>query len=132
MTAPSLTIARYMVTNVTTLPPDLEINHAIALLLGKALSGAPILDESGALIGILTKKDCFKATLNASYYQQWGGVVSDYMSRKVETLDAGLDLLSAAQRFLDTPYRRFPVMREGEMVGLLSRSDLLRAFSEMW
>lgn len=132
MTAPALTVARYMKAEVVTLTPDLEINHAVALLLDKAISGAPVLDQSRTLVGILTKKDCFKAALNASYYQQWGGVVSDYMSRDVETLDAELDIIDAAQRFLDSPYRRFPVMREGTMVGLLSRTDLLMAFNAMW
>ncbi|MCD7059368.1 CBS domain-containing protein [Pelagibacterium xiamenense] len=132
MTPPAGTIARYMTTDVISLAPDIEINRAIALLLTKRISGAPVLDRSRALVGILTKKDCFKAALNASYYQQWGGLVSDYMSGDVETLDAELDLIGAAQRFLTSTYRRFPVMREGEMVGLLSRTDLLRAFNAMW
>lgn len=122
------TIADYMVTDLVTLSPVLEINHAVALLLEKKISGAPVVDDTGDLVGILTKKDAFKAALNATYYKQWGGTVSQYMSKSVETLDADLDIVSAAEEFLSSPYRFFPVTREGQLIGLLSRSDLLRAF----
>lgn len=126
------TIADYMVREVVSLSPEMEINQAVARLLDRRISGAPVLDEVGELVGLLTKKDCFKAALNASYYQQWGGRVADYMSRNIETMDAGLDIVTAAGRFLETPYRRFPVTEEGRLVGLLSRSDLLRAFVDQW
>lgn len=126
------TVADYMVTDVVSFPPDLEINHAVARLLQHRISGAPILDHGGQLIGLLTKKDCFKAALNASYYQQWGGTVADYMSRSLDTMDADLDIVSAAEKFLASPYRRFPVMRDGEFAGIISRSDLLRAFADQW
>lgn len=123
------TIADYMVSDVVTLPPGLEINQALTLLLERKVSGAPVVDETGDLIGILTKKDGFRAALNATYYKQWGGTVSKYMSKTVETLDADLDVVTAAETFLSSPYRFFPVTREGRMVGILSRSDLLRAFA---
>lgn len=122
------TIADYMVTDLVTVSPTLEINHAVALLLDKKISGAPVVDETGDLVGILTKKDAFKAALNATYYKQWGGTVAQYMSKSVQTLDADLDIVSAAEEFLSSPYRFFPVARDERMVGILSRSDLLRAF----
>lgn len=130
MTSPA-TIGSFMVSDVITLTPDLEINHAVALLLDKQISGAPVLDATGDLVGILTKKDCFRAALNANYYKQWGGTVGQYMSASVHTLDVGLDVVSAAEAFLATPYRLFPVVANGRLVGLLSRSDLLRAFREI-
>jgi CBS domain-containing protein len=126
------TVADYMITEVVSFPPNLEINHAVAQLLQHRISGAPVLDHTGQLVGLLTKKDCFKAALNASYYQQWGGTVADYMSQELETMDADLDIVSAAEKFLGSPYRRFPVMRDGEFSGIISRSDLLRAFADQW
>ncbi len=84
------------------------------------------------LVGMLSKKDCLGAALNASYYQEWGGSVADYMSADVETLGADLDLVQAAERFLKSNYRRFPVMREGRLVGQISRADLLMAMAEQW
>ncbi len=125
-------IADYMATDLVTLPPEMEINRATAILLEKGYSGAPVVNGARKLVGVLSKKDCLRAALNASYYQEWGGSVADYMSSDVETLDADIDLVPAAERFLESNYRRFPVMREGRLVGQISRADLLRAISEQW
>lgn len=126
------TIADYMATDLLTLPPEMEINRAVAILLKKGYSGAPVVDRAMKLVGVLSKKDCLRAALNASYYHEWGGSVADYMSRDVETLDANLDLVQAAEQFLKSHYRRFPVMREGRLIGQISRADLLRAMAEQW
>lgn len=125
-------ISDYMVTELVTLSPEMEINRAMTVLLERAVSGAPVIDGKGELVGVLSQKDCLKAALNASYYQEWGGAVADYMTAAVETLDADLDIVEAAERFLGSNYRRFPVMVEGRMVGQISRADLLRALVESW
>lgn len=125
-------IRDYMATEVVTVSPDMEILRAMELLLERRFSGAPVVDEGGRLVGVLSKKDCLRAALNGSYHQEWGGVVADYMSKSVESLDANLDLVSAAERFLASHYRRFPVMEDGRMVGQISRADLLNALVQCW
>jgi CBS domain-containing protein len=132
MTAPIATVADCMVVDLITLAPEVEIVQAVSILLEKKVSGACVLDASGDLVGVLSKRDCLKAALNASYYKEWGGVVADYMSRDPETLEADLDLVDAAERMIASPYRRFPVMRAGHFVGQISRTDLLRALSAQW
>ncbi len=126
------TIADYMAKNLQTLSPEMEINHAMGILLDKRYSGAPVVDGAMKLVGMLSKKDCLRAALNASYHQEWGGSVADYMSTNVETLDADLDLVQAAEWFLKSNYRRFPVIRGGRLVGQISRADLLRSMAEQW
>jgi CBS domain-containing protein len=128
--SPRRSVADVMVADIVTLTQGIAINRALALLLERRISGAPVLDETGELTGILTKKDCFKAALHASYYMQWGGSVADYMSRHVTTMDADLDIVSAAETFLNEPYRIFPVLADGQLAGIVSRSDVLRAFLE--
>mgnify|MGYP001234840230 CR=1 FL=1 len=125
-------IRDYMATDLITLPPEMEINRAMKILLDERISGAPVVDDKGVLVGVLSKKDCFKAALNASYHQEWGGAVSDYMTSPVETLDANLDIVEAAERFLKSHYRRFPVLQEGRLAGQISRADLLKALIENW
>ena len=125
-------IRDYMVSDIVTVSPNMEIMRAMELLLERRFSGVPVVDEGGRLVGVLSKKDCLKAALNASYHQEWGGVVADYMSKSVETLDASLDLVSAAEWFLASHYRRFPVMEDGRMVGQISRADLLKALVQCW
>ncbi len=121
-----------MATDLITLSPEAEITQAMMVLLDAKISGAPVVDQDGRLCGVLSKKDCLKAALNASYYQDWGGAVKDYMQAPVETLDADLDVVEAAERFLASNYRRFPVLEGGELIGQVSRADILRALSKQW
>ena len=58
--------------------------------------------------------------------------VADYMSRDVEHIDAGSSVLEAAEKFLASRYRRFPVLRDGRLVGQVSRCDILRAIDEVY
>ena len=89
------------------------------------------LDDKGDLVGMLSELDCLKVALNAGYYGDWGGPVSDYMSTTVESVDADMNIVDLAQKFLDTGYRRFPVLRNHRLVGQISRRDALRALSEL-
>ncbi len=125
-------ISHYMATNLITLAPETEINQAMHILLERHISGAPVVDAAGGLVGVLSKKDCLKAALHASYYRDWGGSVADYMSKDVQTLDAGMDIVSAAEAFVASTFRRFPVMQDGRLVGQVSRADILRALGEQW
>ncbi len=125
-------VSDFMATDLVTLPVDMEINRAMHVLLDRRISGAPVVDGQGWLVGVLSKKDCLRAALQASYFREWGGTVADYMSGDVETLDADLDIVEGVTAFLASPHRRFPVLRDGRMVGQISRADVLRAMSDLW
>lgn len=125
-------IADCMTRDLTLLGPDIEILHAMNILLEKRISGAPVVDADGRLVGVLSKKDCLRAALHGTYYQEWGGRVANYMSVNPQTLDADVDLVTAAERFLNSEYRRFPVLRDGKLVGQISRADILRALLDNW
>ncbi len=132
MTKQILTVADCMQVDLVTLTDDMEIVAAVAVLLERRVSGACVLDGAGELVGVLSKRDCLKAALNASYYKQWGGVVRDYMSRNPETLAAELDLVDAAEHMIASSFRRFPVVRSGRFVGQISRTDVLEALAVQW
>ena len=126
------TIDDYMATDIISVRPDTDIYKAIKILLDNRISGAPVIDDNGKLIGILSKKDCLKVVFSASYYQDLGGRVSDHMSTDVETVDAGTSIIDLAERFLAGSYRRFPVVKRGNVVGIISRHDILKAIAEQW
>lgn len=126
------TIGDYMTRDLIKLTPDLEINKAMQLLLDCKISGAPVVDDTGELVGLLTKKDCLRAALEASYYRDWGKPVSAYMAQDVQTLDRSMDIFAACQVFLASPFRRFPVVEDERLVGQISRTDILRAMAENW
>jgi len=110
--------------------PETPIREAVAALVARDVSAAPVVGADGGLLGILTQRDCFRPALNASYYQQWSGTVADHASPDVITLDAGTDYVAAAEAFIERPFRAYPVMRGDRLVGMLHRGDLLRAFLE--
>lgn len=122
----------YMSTDLVTFGPDTDIHRAIKSLLRHEISGAPVIDGQGSLVGVLAIKDCLKVAFSASYHREWGGIVSDYMSGNVETIAAETDIVEVAEMFLKSRYRRFPVMERDRLVGQISRYDVLRALEELW
>ena len=132
MSKPIPLVDAYMARDLITFQPGDDIHLAMKVLLEKSISGAPVVDENGRLLGMLSQKDCFKVAFGASYHQDWGGPVSDYMSRGVETIEADTDIVKVAKIFLKGPYRRFPVMSNDRLVGQISRRDVLKALEELW
>lgn len=126
------TIDDFMATNVISLSPNTDIHQAIKILVGNRISGAPVLDEDGNLVGILSKKDCFKVAFSASYHRERGGPVSEYMTADVETVPSGTSIIEMAERFLKGTFRRFPVVGNGRVIGVISRHDILKAIEQQW
>ncbi|MCR9087600.1 MAG: CBS domain-containing protein [Rhodobacteraceae bacterium] len=125
-------VSDYMARDLISLSPEMEINHAMNVLLDNHISGAPVVDATGTLVGVLSKKDCLKAALDASYYRDWGRTVARYMSTDVQTIPAGMDIVTATEAFVSSAFRRFPVMENGRLVGQVSRADALRAMRDNW
>lgn len=130
----SVLVKDYMATNLTTFTPEMEISQAIKFLNTHKISGAPVVDEKGCLAGILSEKDCLKVALQSTYYEDWvGGVVSEYMTENVETVSDTASVVDLAEKFLSSSFKRFPVLNEeGDLVGQISRSDILRALDKLW
>jgi CBS domain-containing protein len=128
----SIKVRDYMAENLVTLSPDMEILRAIHLLVANRISGAPVVDGHGSLVGMLSEQDCMRVALNAGYHEEYGGHVGEYMSNDVHTVEADASILELAQRFIEGAYRRFPVVEEARLVGQISRRDVLRALEQLW
>ncbi len=124
-------VDQYMTRTLIQFSPEENIHAAAKTLLDKRISGAPVIDGSGELVGVLSKKDCLQVVYNASYHKDWGGRVEEYMSHDVRTIDSGADIIAVADLFVESSYRRFPVMENGRMIGQISRQDILRALYEI-
>ena len=127
----SVNVRDYMAASLVVLHPEMEILRAIHLLVENRISGAPVTDEHGNLVGVLSELDCMRVALNAGYYEQLGGQVAEYMSRDVRTVQADTSIITLAQMFLDSPYRRYPVLDDNRLVGQISRRDVLRALGAL-
>ena len=126
------TVDDYMARDLITFMPGDDIHTAVNVLLDERLSGAPVVDGRGRLVGVLSKKDCFEMVYSTSYHQEWGGRVEEYMTREVTTIESGTDIIKAADLFMSSGFRRFPILKNGRMTGQISRADLLRALEEHW
>jgi len=131
MNPKSALVRDYMARHLVSFSPDMDVLDAIHELVRHRIAGAPVVDEHGDLIGMLSELDCMKVALNAGYFSDRGGPVRDFMSTGVETVDADMSIVDLAQRFLDTGFRRFPVMRDNRLVGQISRRDILRALQQI-
>jgi CBS domain-containing protein len=127
MTKKSCVVKDYMARTLVTFKPDTDVLDAVHSLVKNRIAGAPVVDDAGNLLGMLSELDCMKIALHAGYHGDWGGPVSDYMSDGVETVDADMSIIDLAQVFIDSRYRRFPVMENNRLVGQISRRDVLRA-----
>jgi CBS domain-containing protein len=97
------------------------------ILIEHRVSGAPVVDARGNLLGVLTQRDCLRVAYAASYHQEPTGTVALYMSQPVETIPADLELVEMIGAFLRSPHRRFPVLEDNRVVGIVSRRDVLGA-----
>ncbi len=121
-------IEEYMDTVVPTLSPGDDIRAAVAFLLEHRVTGAPVVDESGALCGIVTEFDCLRVlTEGDASSDRPTGTVGDFMTRDAVTVDPSVDIYYAAGVFLRNRFRRLPVVRDGRVVGAITRFDILRA-----
>ena len=131
MNLKSCLVRDFMAGHLVTFKPDMDVLDAIHELVQHRIAGAPVVDDKGDLVGMLSELDCMRVALNAGYHQHWGGPVADFMTPNVEYVDAEMNIIDLAQKFLDSGFRRFPVLRNNRLVGQISRRDALRALSEL-
>jgi CBS domain-containing protein len=126
----------FMSRQVIVLKPEMMLHDAIKLLLDHRISGAPVVeavDDGQRVVGIISEHDCISTLTNGAFYGQTSAQVSDVMRSPVQTLAEDAGLFAAAERFLQTHFRLFPVLSaEGLLVGVVSRADVLRASKELW
>ena len=128
----SLDVKDYMATKLVTLHPDDDILVAAHTMIKHDISGAPVVDRQGELIGILTERDCMRAALQAEYYGTRGGPVRDYMSAEVVTVSPDESILVVAKMLTEGRFNRYPVVEHGRLVGHISRRDVMRALGQRY
>ena len=122
------TAADIMARSELTLPPDLDIYDALSLLLKRKLTGAPVVDASARLVGMLTEKDCLKVVVGGALDGIPAGRVADHMTTPAESILPTASIYDIVHIFLTRTFRKLPVVdAEGRVVGQVSRRDTLKA-----
>ena len=116
-----------MTKKLITFQPDMRVLAAIESLLKHKISGAPVVNENGNLVGVLSEIDCMSTIIQDLYYSDSGGSVEDFMSTEITTVNSEMGLVDLAEIFQKKHFRRLPVVDNGIMVGQVSRRDVLKA-----
>lgn len=139
--------ADIMTTSVVCIRPEATVLEAARLLLGERISALPVVDAAGRLQGIVSEGDLIHraeigseksisrwkalfeedATLARDYLKAHGRTVADVMSHPVVMVEEDTELSVVAARLDEFSIKRLPVMRDGKVVGIVSRANLLQA-----
>ena len=136
-----------MTQSTVTVGPDASIMHAIQMMLKRRISGLPVVDDTGALVGILTEGDLLRRAelgtqkrrprwiefligpgrLASEYVSACGRKVHEVMTTPVHTVTEDAPLTDVVKIMESRQVKRLPVVRNDEVVGIISRANLLRA-----
>lgn len=123
-------VSDYMSKNLITFKENQPIEDVIDTLIQNKISGGPVVNEKNELIGIISEGDCMKQISESRYYNlpiDKNNTVGKAMVKEVETIDGNMNIFDAANKFLTSRRRRFPIVENGKLVGLISQKDVLKA-----
>ena len=128
-----LLVKDIMTTNLILFTIDQSIHEVMNSFIKNKISGGPVVDDRGKLIGVISEADCMKEISDSRYFNMpiLDKTVGHFMTKEVETLPASMTLFDAASKFHDTSRRRFPVLENGKLVGQISRKDIVIAAINM-
>lgn len=117
-----------MTTHVVFIDPDEPVEHAIALMLRHGVSGLPVVNSCGQLLGVVTEYDLLDIINDPQTERK---MVYHFMTRDPLTIDVGTSIFSLGRLFHGRSIRRYPVTENGELVGIISRRELIRFVREV-
>ncbi len=114
------TAGEIMNRDVVTTSPDLPVAELARLLTFHNISGMPVADASGRVVGIVSEADVIGKR---------GTTVGDVMMSDVVSVSSGTPVEEVAALMTERHFKRVPVMDEGALVGIVSRADIVRALA---
>lgn len=141
--------ADVMVSNVITVGPEARLQDVAHTLLTNRISAMPVVDAGGKLVGVVSEGDLMRRAeagtgrhrpwwlamltgrevLAAEYVKEHSRKVSDVMTRKVVTASPDTPLRDIATLLEKNGIKRVPIMKDGKVVGIVSRANLLQALA---
>lgn len=126
-----MTVADYMTKKLVTLTRETNVIDAITKLLNHKITCAPVVDQEGHLLGMFSEKDGMKVFLESVYNQGVSGKVGDFMTKDTISVDANSSIVDLAEKFQPSSVRSFPVFEDNKLVGIISRTDVLKALVDI-
>ena len=129
----AIRVKDYMTRKLITFKPEQSVNEVMEIILKQRITGGPVVDEKGMLVGIVSDTDLMQVIGDSRYHNMPVGdrTVTDLMSKQVSTIEADSDIFDAASRFLKSGHRRYPVLENGKLIGQISRMDVIIAATNL-
>lgn len=129
----NLLVRDIMTKNIICFTVDQSIHDVMKAFIKHKISGGPVIDANMQLIGIISEGDCMKEISDSRYFNMpiLDKSVGHFMTKEVETLPASMSLFDAASKFHQSGRRRFPVLENGNLVGQVSRKDIVIAAANL-
>ena len=125
----AINVSDYMTRNLIVFNPKQSVMEVMDQLIKHRISGGPVVNEKQELVGIISEGDCIKQISESRYYNQpmENINVEKHMVTNVETINGDMNIFDAAEKFLQSKRRRFPIIKDGKLVGQISQKDILKA-----
>lgn len=119
--------------NLIVFSPNDSIFDVMKKFVKNKISGGPVLNKSGKIVGIISEADCMKEISDSRYFNMpiLDKRVKNFMEKNVDTIKSSTSIFDAASRFYNTSRRRFPVVENQKLVGQISRKDIVIAAINM-
>lgn len=113
-----------MTKDIIVVNPDTTIEMAIKLLAIRRLTGLPVVDSTKKLVGIISELDLMHLLLENK--DSMNKPVSEFMTKDVKYFSPDDSVMDICQFLLDHTFRRVPIVEDGILIGIISRSDIIR------
>jgi len=117
-----------MKTDVITVTKGEDICEAIRIMVLNNITGLPVVNDDGTVAGIITEKDVLKL-LHAG--PDKGGTVEEFMTTNVVCFEQDASLTDIADCLMMNRFRRVPIVHQNKLVGIISRTDIIRYISHL-
>ena len=126
-------VSDYMTKKLISFNPQQSLIETMETLVRNEITGGPVVNDQKELVGMISESDCMKQLSDSRYFNMPMGneTVEKYMSSIVETIDINASIFDAAEQFHKSPYKRFPVLDKGKLVGQISQHDVILAALKM-
>ena len=123
----SILVSDFMNHQPTVILNTANIRDAVILMLEKKIIGVSVVDEDHNLAGYLSEQDCVAQMLNVVFHSEEPGPVHEVMAKDVMTVTPDTTVVELAETIITARPKNYPVIDDGKLVGLISRTEVLQA-----
>lgn len=123
----SILVKDFMDHNPHAIHQRTSVRVAVESMVAAGIIGAPVIDDSSHVVGFVSEQDCIKDMLNDAFFCDESQPVTAVMNRHVLTVTPDTSIFEVAELMAKSAPKNYPVVKQGRLVGIISRSRVLAA-----